>query len=414
MKISILLGRGIEGCGPTQSSRQIQILHTDTMIFATNDKKWPRRSGIDLNAVEFSCSDEFECNSIIQNINQNFDVCIIYSIPSINHPEMCQSNFIRILKEIKIRKCLINVDHAAQSIARNANIVEVCNSCDILLTHSFNNAFSKLVKSMNVITPLSTMNIGFDFNAHREKYWKPIDSQQSNIIRWIGRNANWKGTGIMVDFHQECLMKNEFITVMEGLEASISWRNVLYRKDGSRRKVKNYFRPEKEFGEVDTFNNSFHGTEELNQGAYLYPPYIHTECMERMSRSAFGAELYHLSPEIYGNNIENCHAEVIASGAVPIFHKHFCDNVIHRTQGLPITQCVNTGTIVVDHTPKTWSTAIETIIRLKNDPIERNEYREKAFEFWKQHADLTPIIDETLKVIFDSSRSKKWQNKSLF
>ena len=65
--------------------------------------------------------------------------------------------------------------------------------------------------------------------------------------------------------------------------------------------------------------------------------------MMRMARSAFGSDLYHLKAETYGDNIENCHAECIASGTVPLFHKHFCDNVIHKVQGKPISQCQNTG-----------------------------------------------------------------------
>jgi len=57
-----------------------------------------------------------------------------------------------------------------------------------------------------------------------------------------------------------------------------------------------------------------------------------------------------LKAKMYGNNIENCHAECIASGTIPIFHKHFGDNVIHRVQEKVCTECKDTGTIFLDET----------------------------------------------------------------
>jgi len=196
-------------------------------------------------------------------------------------------------------------------------------------------------------------------------------------------------------------MDNGFITVLEGLEASIQYPLVLYRDNKNdnpvdRRKVINYFRPEKQHGETAKFKPELYGQEKIGKGSYLYPQYINAEAMDRLSRSAFGSDLYHLKAETYGNNIENCHAEIIASGSVPIFHKHFCDHVIHKVQGKPITQCKDTGTIGLDYS--NFDECLSVMNQLKNDPTMRDDWREMAFEFWKQHSDGDDVVNEIIEL----------------
>ena len=394
MKTIILLGRGTEGCGVTQCAIQMQKV-TGATILSANDKKWGRAKGLEINQLEMSVGKEYE--AMAQQINQH-DLCVVYSVPSKSHPQDCQDNFIKLLDLINTRKAFINVDHKAASIARNANLVEVCKKVDVIMTHSMENDFCKFLKKNKIQTPLTKMGLGFDYDGHRAKYWRPIEEQQHNMVRWIGRTAMWKGPALMIDFHQDALMKEDFITVLEGLEASIQYPLVLYRDNKEdnpidRRKVENYFRPEKKYGDVK-FTNDLYGKEDIQKGAYLYPQYNNEECMRRLSLSAFGSDLYHLKAETYGDNIENCHAECIASGTVPLFHKHFCDNVIHPWSGDPISQCKESGTLGVDYT--NFEECRTTMVKLKNDPSMRDDWREMAFEFWKQHSDGKRVVDDII------------------
>ena len=394
MKTIILLGRGTEGCGVTQCAIQMQKV-TGATILSANDKKWGRAKGLDIEQLEMSIGKDYEAMS--QQINE-YDLCIVYSVPSKGHPQDCQDNFLKLLDLINIRKAFINVDHKAASIARNANLVEVCKKVDVIMTHSMENDFCKFMRKNKIQTPLTKMGLGFDYDGHRAKYWRPIEEQQHDMVRWIGRTAMWKGPALMIDYHQDALMKEGFITVLEGLEASIQYPLVLYRDNKEdnpidRRKVENYFRPEKKYNEVK-FTQDLYGKEEPDKGAYLYPQYANEECMKRMALSAFGSDLYHLKAETYGDNIENCHAECIASGTIPLFHKHFCDNVIHPVQGKPISQCTESGTLGVDYT--NFEECCTTMVKLKNDPSMRDDWREMAFEFWKQHSDGKGVVDDII------------------
>jgi len=395
MKTIILLGRGTEGCGVTQCAIQMQKV-TGATILSANDKKWGRAKGLDIQQLEMSVGKEYE--AMAKQINQ-YDLCIVYSVPSKSHPEDCQENFLKLLDLINTRKAFINVDHKAASIARNANLAEVCKKVDVIMTHSMENDFCKFMRKNKIQTPLTKMGLGFDYDGHRAKYWRPIEEQQHNMVRWIGRTAMWKGPSLMIDYHQDALMKEDFITVLEGLEASIQYPLVLYRDNKEdnpidRRKVENYFRPEKKYGDVK-FTNDLYGKEDIQKGAYLYPQYMNEDCMRRLSLSAFGSDLYHLKAETYGDNIENCHAECIASGTVPLFHKHFCDNVIHPVQGKPISQCQNSGTLGVDYT--NFEECRQTMVKLKNDPSMRDDWREMSFEFWKQHSDGKTVVEDIME-----------------
>ena len=397
MKTIILLGRGTEGCGVTQCAIQMQKV-TGATILSANDKKWGRAKGLQIEQAEMSVGKEWEQMARLINLH---DLCIVYSIPSKSHPQDCQDNFLKLLDAIDIRKAFINVDHKSASIARNANLAEICGKVDVIMTHSLENDFCRFAKKNKVVTPIKKMGLGFDYDGHREKYWRPIEEQNDHYVRWIGRTAMWKGPALMIDFHQDALMDNEFITILEGLEASIQYPLVLYRDNKNetpvdRRKVVNYFRPEKQHGETQKFLPEFYGQEKIGEGSYLYPQYMNSECMERLSLSAFGSDLYHLKAETYGNNIENCHAEIIACGSIPIFHKHFCDNVIHKVQGKPVSQCTNTGTIGLDYS--NFEECKNIMIQLKNDPTMRDDWREMAFEFWKQHSDGNTVVNEIIQL----------------
>lgn len=405
MKTIILLGRGTEGCGVTQCAIQMQKV-TGATILSANDKKWGRAKGLEIEQTELSVGTEWEQMAKVINLH---DLCIVYSIPSKSHPQDCQDNFLKLLDAITVRKAFINVDHKAASIARNANLKEVAEKMDVIMTHSLENDFSRFMKKNKIQTPLAKMGLGFDYDGHREKFWLPIETQQHNMVRWIGRTAMWKGPALMIDYHQDALMDANYITILEGLEASIQYPLVLYRDNKNenptdRRKVVNYFRPEKQHGETQKFLPEFYGTEEVGNGAYLYPQYMNEDCMNRLAKSAFGSDLYHLKAETYGNNIENCHAEIIACGAIPIFHKHFCDNVIHKVQGKPVTLCKDTGTIGLDYS--NFEECRQTMDKLRDDPSMRDDWREMAFEFWKQHSNGEDVVNEIMDTAINTTENQ--------
>lgn len=404
MKIAIVLGRGVEGCGVTRCSIEFNKATPNSKIFATLDKKWSRRDTMVFDRDEFKCGDADEMHRVLKEINENFDAVLIYSVPSKTHPDECKENFIKLVQGINLPKGIVQLDHKMQSLSRNANFVEICRSVDVLMTHSLESDFTRWAVREDVDTPFKKMSLGFDYDGHRAKFWKPIGEQDSKTIRWIGRLSGWKGPNLMMDYHVQKMREQGFITVLEGLEASIGWAGILYEKgnkDGTPYykpgDIVNHFRPQKELGEVK-FQKEMYGTEKPDMGAYLYPPYNNVDAMERMSLSGFGSDLYHLKAHMYGNNIENCHAEIVASGSIPIFHKHFCDNVIHRVTGNPVSEdFITNGTIGLDH--QSFHSNADMMEKLANDDGMRDEMREQAFEYWKAHSNADICASEIVENI---------------
>ena len=97
---------------------------------------------------------------------------------------------------------------------------------------------------------------------------------------------------------------------------------------------------------------------------------------------------------MYKRQVEYCHTDCFAAGVIPIFHKHFCDNVIHRKQGKPITECKDTGTIGID--ASNAESMAHDMLMLANDNHCRDEWRNMMFEFWKEHCDATVIYDDII------------------
>ena len=391
MKIALIMGRGVEGCGVTRNVIEFQKHYSDSKVFATNDKKWPRKDSMHLDRIEFNCATPEQMLSVVEEINSNFDAAIIYSVPSLKHNDKCINNFITLLNSLNVTKAMIQVDHNNASIIRNARLADVCNSMDIIMTHSLHGSFASWCDKNKVSTPLITMGVGFDYDSHRNKWWKPIEAQNPKMIKWIGRCAMWKGPVELIKLHNDFLRQESFITTLEGLEASVQ-SLLITHEDGFnksiKRDVQEFIRGKNRDMAKQWYNNEIPGT-----APYLYPEYKNEECMERLSLSAFGSDLYNLKPQYYGNNIEYCHAEVIASGTVPIFHKHFGDHIIHPKTGNPATKD-NSG--VVWYNPQIPNDCANQIIEISNDSGLRNDMRERAFEYWKSHSDSSIVFTDII------------------
>lgn len=382
MRYSIVLGRGIEGCGVTKCAIEASKA-LGARIYAAEDKKWSRGKSMDYPVTQFMMSSDHQMTHFLNQINDTSDVVLFFSVPSITHPQKCQDNFTYFIAGINKPKIFCQFDHKMQSIRRNSSFKWFCDGMDHLMTHSLENDFAMWLKQQEVETPLTKMTLGFNFDEHRAKYWEPIDHQDHKTVRWIGRTAGWKNPNLMVDFHNSELRKRGFITILEGLEANIGYEGLLKRKVNGEMvdvEVVNKFRCRKDHFETPEFE---YGAEVVDSPAYLYPPYNNEECMNRLSLSAFGSDLYKLDERFYGGNIENCHAEIVASGCVPIFHRHFLLNVFKTMNAAPY----GNGTIGLDET--SFKENSETMTALSSNLDLRDNLRESSFAFWKSRADIS-------------------------
>ena len=397
MKVAIIMGRGIEGCGVTkftvEQTKWLAKNGHEFTVFSSKDKSWTRKNAHDVsNVVQLKFAKAEETNKMIAGCNEA-DVVIINSLPSIGHPDECINQFKRALNEITKPVVLIQHDHSSHSIRRNAAIDESIRKASILFGHSSRNDFAKHVSTVtdggglagffgedNSKTILN-FQPGLDFDSVRAKYWKPIEEQNPIMNKWIGRTTSWKGYVQMFKFHNEFLRPNDYITTFEGIEKSPAYLG---------------FRELSEFnGMIDQDINTV--TLEKDQPAYVFGPFINDQMLGRMATVGFGYQLSVLDERFIERSIEYTHCEVVCSGVVPVFRKSYGERCTHRHFGKKLIDCENTGTIWLDDND--MQPAFDLLNKLAADPVLRNQYREQAYEFYKLHQDSQYTFAEMFEQI---------------
>lgn len=398
MKFALIMARGREGCGVQKFTLEqykwlVKNGH-EVVVFASSDKSWTRKKAHDCPfIVDIKMAKPDQTNKMIAGCNES-DVVIINSLPSQSHPEAAIVQFKRFLDEVTKPIVLVQHDHSSLSIKRNAAINESIAKADVLFGHSSRNDFSRLVESStgvggltdffgeaNVGKKILNFQPGMDFDSIRAKYWKPIDQTDPQMNKWIGRTTSWKGYVQMFKFHNEFLRPNGFITTFEGIEKSPAYLG---------------FRELSEFnGMIDKDINTV--TLEKDQPAYVFGPFVNEQMLHRMSHVGFGYQLSLLDERFIERSIEYTHCEVACTGVVPVFRKAYGERCTHRKYGDKLIDCKNTGTIWLDDND--MQPAFDLLYKLSKDPVMRNEYREQAFEFYKDHQDSEHTFEEMMKLI---------------
>ena len=98
--IAIVLGRGIEGCGVTKYTVELEswLLKKghDVTVYSTKDKKWSRNDVHELKNLVHVRFDRDEFDQVYEGCKKS-DLMIIISLPSVGHSEKCRDNFLKLL-----------------------------------------------------------------------------------------------------------------------------------------------------------------------------------------------------------------------------------------------------------------------------------------------------------------------------
>jgi hypothetical protein len=373
MKVAILLLRGNEGCGVCRYALEEQKWYLNNGIqcdvYASLDKKWGRRKSQQNNFIEFENS---EIVKLKNKLNSEYDIVYYQSLPSKSHSETYQKLSYEhlvcgVTKPLKLSH---QNDHKLQSLSRNSMIWETMAEMDGAFTHSLLSPFAKKMKEMNPQVPLIKMGLGFDFDELKP-YWKPITSQVKRIS-YFGRFAGFKDPLRIINM-QPLLEKHGIIGEMKGIERSIGSLDLFYTdlKDRKNSYRKNIVEVKKE------------AVLQTPDKVWIYGPYNRLEGIEDLSRSMFGADFYNLDSEAYGDNMEFAMCEIIATGVVPVFDKHWADNCMHLS-GVPFKD-IKDFAIYSDRSD--LEGMVEQMSELSIDNTAREKRRLKCLEWAKSHCD---------------------------
>lgn len=393
MKVVILLGRGIEGCGVTKYTiEQCKWLdktgYADYEVFASSDKSWSRKTSHDISKmklVKFAKKDQVD--TVIKACNEA-DLVIINSLPSSSHPEASIEQFTRLVNELKKPMALIQHDHSIHSIRRNAVLDESIKKAKVIFTHSVNSDFAEYCRKVlptnslfdDDCAPIINFQPGIDFDSVRDKFWKPITEQDSKAHKWIGRTTIWKGYDKYFNLASTKLTPGGHLVTLEGIDRSPAY--ISFKQEG--------------YDYIDCLDQNIAEFDMSNQygtKALLFGTFVNEEMLERMSRVAFGYQLTLLKPHFLERSMEYTHCEVVCAGTVPVFDRTFGNLVKHRETGLPLST-TNSAIWLSADTQQAW----ERIQELQ-DPVLRDKTREEAYEFFRSHQDAQYTFAELFEHI---------------
>ena len=113
MKIAIVLGRGLEGCGVTKNAVEWEVWlksegHIPT-IYASKDKKWSRNNSHDIENLVHVRFDRDDFNQVYEGCKDS-DLIIFSSLPSTGHSQKCIENFNKLF-DLNVKKVSFQHDH---------------------------------------------------------------------------------------------------------------------------------------------------------------------------------------------------------------------------------------------------------------------------------------------------------------
>lgn len=402
MKVAIILGRGIEGCGVTRYALEEQKWYQnnghDCTIYATLDKKWGRKDAQQHDIVEFKNE---EIKDLAQKLNDECDIVYYQSLPakkgySDEYHHLFLNHLVKgVTKPIKISH---QNDHKAQSLGRNWNIWEIMSYMDASFTHSLGSPFAKKMREHNPNVPLLKMGLGFDFESLRD-VWK---QHQLPRISYFGRFAGFKDPQRLIDL-QPLLQDVNIHSEMRGIERSIGALNLFYEdvKDRDNTYRKNIYEvtkknPEPEIKTSDT--------------CYIYGPYNRLEGIEELSNSMFGADFYHLDAEAYGDNMEFAMCEIIAAGSIPVFDKHWAENTTHRDG----RRFIDIEDFAIYSDRENLQDTVDQMVELMSDEVLRNNRRYSCLQIAKAHCDNSIVYADMHEAATKVQKRKGIEPKGLF
>lgn len=406
MNYVLLMGRGIEGTGNTKYAVEFQeYLENEghqVITLANSDKKWGReKSHVNkIKLVSYSQNQKYVCD-----ICKKSDVVIVLSVPAINYDWFTQDAFYNILTDVKkegVKLVYIQVDHKMQSIRRNFYSDILYMDClelfDLTFTHSKNCDFIKFCydNGINLKKTLCSDDLGvgeiFGLNFSKYKHlW--CDDKDYKTIRFMGRSATWKGPWLVRDLHYKYFKEQGYITILEGIEGSIGTVSELYKETKPKRLARNDVVVRLSTSDKNDLNEG-RMTFDVNNPAYILPPYDNTLGMKRLAKSTFGIELLLLDDKILSDVYEYAMLEIVAVGTIPIFRKKWGEKF--KINGKALIEH-DTGIIFLDENNPTE--AIERMNELSSNKELYDKEREKVYNFFKNYFDAKIIFDRITEEI---------------
>jgi len=408
------MARGTEGCGVTKfATEQLRWLRKhghEARVFTMRDKAYSRAKTHDTNDfTKVKFADDAEFNEMLAWCDA-CDVVFVNSMPPKENghtsplPDHAYENWARFIREVRAPIAIVQHDHKIYSLKRNALMDELIDRADMVFVHSPRNDFADYLRDFEgeglrmffddepgvPRKKLFSFQPGFSFDDSR---WVPVGEQDARHHKWIGRSTSWKGYRLMFEFSKLLCLDPGVLVTLEGLEKSPGFLSIKGQYDFHSHVSHIFDLIER----VDL--EPYRGTKPA-----VFSSFVNEKLVARMARVGFGYQTSLLEPKFIDRSIEYTHCEVVQAGAVPVFRQEYGQLCRHRVTGDPLTESKNNFTIWLG--AENHEACINTVRRLTDDPVERDEWRRGALEFYGAHQDSEHTFAEMMKHVEDVLKMK--------
>lgn len=420
-KVAILLLRGLEGCGVSNYSRHMKGYYDSVNgtcdIFALQTKVGRSDTSTDMDVKFFKYSEKDE---VINKVNSDYDVILIFSVPDTSEPnEVVEGYVSEIVQKINRKKVMVNHDHHAHTFKRNSDFKNAIESCDKVMAHSLNKTNSGFIEWMEKndtkIPPMEKIDIFFHvpFIQHLINYEK--DTRKKRVIH-ASRAVAWKRGSLILNL-QKLLAGKGFVAEMIGFERSIAGYTQLKNYEGVLEwfKTTEFTKPIKG---PSPFSNSKINSQLMDwldevgqdpQYMYVIGSYDYHRGLKRIAESAFATQprTFEYNKLCYGNTFIEYQGIEAALLSVPIYHRHFLDNVTVPNTEIPLSQTDiflsidDDGRALAKGGPQVID-PVEFVDKLEEiwaDDGKYAEYRKKSTEFMMEYFSSKSIVPNLMEKI---------------
>lgn len=386
-RFAVISGCGYDGSGITRA--MIEIID------------WCNKKGIKAGAYEYQspakhwASQQVECTTfnkdnidqIAKEINENYDVVMFHSYPTVDYSKESFHAFYDFVKKINIVK--VGFDHGSTKtvVNRESTIVAISNEMDLIYAFGpngyFGSSMNQLLKSKKFGDRIKRMNLWFNFDNLSKSRENGYD-QRDRKIMYVGRFAHAKNTAKVLDVGGAVYQVDPTIkTEMHGLNSTIAVKVEVFDHKYAIRK-----------GKVDKSGP---------QGCVeVYGPYQRDEMMPALAKSLFGISLFY-SGKYDSNKMEYAQLEMVASGCVPIFDREWAENFEMRTGGFFCSH--NYAGILVDKN-NIDQDDVDLIIKVANNKKLWELYQKETFDVVKKEFDINEVLPEMLEEMSSVTEDK--------
>jgi glycosyltransferase involved in cell wall biosynthesis len=399
MKIAIVFGKGLDGCGVQRGAIEI----------AT----WAKRNGVQFDVYEYvgrtfcraagqkfpdkhNKFDVTQLDDLATKLNNDYEIVILNSYPSNRQGSQNVIDFYNKVM-VKLEKpIIVGMMHEIlrMNIDRIPMLMPILNRCDIVYNFSektnFSRELSSILPSKVLGERMRRFKMWIDLKQLNENYREvyPLESKRKSLV-YVGRWTTMKDPRRLLDMHP--IMKEKdpnFHLLMHGIEKSVGAAKDIIHQPNSFYKL--YFK------DYDW----------TVPGVQVFGQYKYVEGMKAISDSLFACSFFRLpkAPNNYGDRMEYTQIEIIGCGSIPVFDKHFGENNFDSNGN----RFYDVDHLAIWSDRNNLAETCDKLIEVANNPTEQKRYRDSSYSFidYEFNADkvLPKMFNDILKLGKDTGR----------